>query len=381
MNNLLAVLDFVSALYLIVIVVVANQSTKEALEKTKFFGFCIFACTLGCFVEAFCILKDGTASMNSLLVIAHYLSIVLVDVIVFFYAMFLHTFFYEKGRIHRRITGILAILAVISFALNTVMFAIGHMFTINNGIFVPGSYFPYRQFLPMIIFIGIYVLYMFNRKALGFDNIWLTLLFFVIPSGELAILYAFSLPMEKCTFTLTAISLFVVHMVVQTKIITEIDVNARVLGRLSYYDTLTGLKNRRGYDDIIASLTSEDKVSVVFCDANGLKFVNDNQGHLSGDKYIKKIAEIISAAFPEGDVCRISGDEFVCIIKNIEDKVFAERIEDFKAVLASEGRIAAFGYETGKGCNFQDLIKSAEKKMYSDKQLYYIETGRDRRHY
>ncbi len=381
MNNLLAVLNFVSALYLIVAVVVANQSTKEALEKTKYFGFCIFGCILGCILEATCILTDGNAALNSFLVISHYLLIVLVDVIVFLYSIFLHSYFYEKGRIHRRVAGILAILAVISFALNTVMFAIGHMFTINDGTFVPGSYFPYRQVLPMIIFIGIYVLYMFNRKALGFDSIWLTLLFFFVPIGAMAIIYAFSIPAEKCTFVLTALSLYVVHMVVQTKIITEIDVNARVLGRLSYYDTLTGLKNRRGYDDIIDNLTKEDKVSVVFCDANGLKSVNDSEGHLSGDRYIKKIAEIISAAFPEGEVCRISGDEFVCIIKNMEDKVFSEKIKTFKDVLNAEGRIAAFGYESGNGSRFLDLVRSAEKMMYNDKQEYYIETGRDRRHY
>jgi len=66
---------------------------------------------------------------------------------------------------------------------------------------------------------------------------------------------------------------------------------------MSFYDPLTGLKNRRGYEDIINNLSEEDNVSVVFCDANGLKTTNDNFGHLSEDELINKIANIIRNAF------------------------------------------------------------------------------------
>ncbi len=116
----------------------------------------------------------------------------------------------------------------------------------------------------------------------------------------------------------------------------------------------TGIKNRRGYEDIISNLSEEDNISVVFCDANGLKTVNDNLGHASGD-------------------------EFVCIIKGMKDEQFRKKTQDFGDVLKNEGKIVAFGYETGFGDQILNIVKAAEKMMYSDKERYYLETGKDRR--
>lgn len=121
------------------------------------------------------------------------------------------------------------------------------------------------------------------------------------------------------------------------------------------------------------------RVAVVFCDANGLKAVNDNLGHASGDEFIKRIAKIICNVFPEGEACRISGDEFVCIVKGMNPEDFRKKMHNFDDIVREEGRIVAFGYETGSGKQFLELVKSAEKMMYSDKQQYYLEIGKDRR--
>ncbi len=52
---------------------------------------------------------------------------------------------------------------------------------------------------------------------------------------------------------------------------------------------------------------------------------------------------------PEGSPCRISGDEFVCIVKNPDAASFEKKMERLRKTLAENDRIASFGYETGEG--------------------------------
>jgi GGDEF domain-containing protein len=159
----------------------------------------------------------------------------------------------------------------------------------------------------------------------------------------------------------------------------DADVRSQILNQKSISDSLTGLKNRRGYQNIIDSLKDEERVGVVFCDANGLKSINDNEGHQAGDEFIKKIAGILKDTFSDGEICRISGDEFVVILTGADEEIFSVRMNDFGEVLFREGRIASYGYEIGNGKEVLELVRSAEKKMYADKEKYYKETGKDRR--
>ena len=102
-------------------------------------------------------------------------------------------------------------------------------------------------------------------------------------------------------------------------------------------------------------------------------------GHEAGDKLIVQVADILNEAVPDGTVCRISGDEFVGIVKNVDIDDFTGKMNGLKDVMRKNGRIASFGYTVGEGKNIYDVIKSAEKIMYADKENYYIETGKDRR--
>ena len=115
---------------------------------------------------------------------------------------------------------------------------------------------------------------------------------------------------------------------------------------------------------------------------SGLYFatrINDNAGHQAGDEFIKKIAGILKDAFSDGEICRISGDEFVVILTGVDEAEISVRMNNFGEVLFKEGRIASYGYEIGDGKDILELVRSAEKKMYADKEKYYKETGKDRR--
>ena len=92
------------------------------------------------------------------------------------------------------------------------------------------------------------------------------------------------------------------------------------LAHLAYADGLTNLPNRSRYEKYLADLAdSDDDYCVISIDLNGLKGVNDNQGHLMGDKYLKEFSTALSSCFSgHGFVARIGGDEFVAILKGNE---------------------------------------------------------------
>ena len=93
---------------------------------------------------------------------------------------------------------------------------------------------------------------------------------------------------------------------------------------LNCYDTLTGLHNRRCFEDNRAKIDIPDNIplSVIFADINGLKMTNDIFGHTAGDNLIKKSSEILQQVCRQNDVvARVGGDEFDDRIKNGELKL------------------------------------------------------------
>ena len=125
---------------------------------------------------------------------------------------------------------------------------------------------------------------------------------------------------------------------------------------------LTGLLNRRAYDNACKMLIGNRQVGVMFCDVNSLKYTNDIFGHEAGDKLIKSFASILKNSFRNDETFRISGDEFVILLSTIDKDIFDNRVELFKkAVLeANSYPIASVGDSYGNAEKLIDLIASAE---------------------
>ena len=96
----------------------------------------------------------------------------------------------------------------------------------------------------------------------------------------------------------------------------------------SNYDALTGAKNRNALLTAVEELTGGTKsVGVVFVDVNGLKKINDAQGHAAGDEVLRLVARHLSTEYGAGNVYREGGDEFVAILPGIGYDEFAKRQE------------------------------------------------------
>ena len=171
----------------------------------------------------------------------------------------------------------------------------------------------------------------------------------------------------------------------QNAIATEgliIDVTARKLAEekityLSYHDQLTGLYNRRFYEEECRRLDNPRNlpITVVMADINGLKLVNDAFGHLAGDELIRKMADTFRRECRADDIiARIGGDEFVILMPGTDAKKAKKIIERISAAIALEniGDIvcsASFGWKTKRRSEdvLQQIYSMAENQMYRHK--------------
>ncbi len=146
---------------------------------------------------------------------------------------------------------------------------------------------------------------------------------------------------------------------------------------LSYHDQLTGLYNRRFYEEELKRLDIERNLplTIVMGDVNGLKLINDSFGHVMGDELLKRVAQVINKGCRADDIiARLGGDEFVIILPKtdaLEAEQIIKRINDLslKEKLASIDISISFGYETKNNgeVRIQDIFKNAEDHMYKKK--------------
>jgi len=176
-----------------------------------------------------------------------------------------------------------------------------------------------------------------------------------------------------------------------TRIIDEEKKNEEILVRKTQIDELTGLYNRRSYEEDIMEYGKKplaDDFVYASIDVNGLKVVNDEIGHAAGDELICGAAACMKTVFESyGKVYRTGGDEFVSIFWASKEQLEA-LVEDLEqttekwsgnligSLSLSVGYVAKREYE---GESILDIAKIADKKMYQAKSAYYARKGIDRR--
>ena len=147
-------------------------------------------------------------------------------------------------------------------------------------------------------------------------------------------------------------------------------------------DFLTGVKNKRAYaqaeaelDDYIAKFT-QPPFSVVVCDINGLKEVNDTKGHNAGDAFIRNACSIICNIFKHSPVFRIGGDEFAVIMKGSDYDERTHLMEELNKVLEANKHngmvILAAGisdFDPDMDMRVQDVFERADNLMYDNKKI------------
>ncbi|MDW7669708.1 MAG: transporter substrate-binding domain-containing protein [Bacillota bacterium] len=159
--------------------------------------------------------------------------------------------------------------------------------------------------------------------------------------------------------------------------ITNDEINQKKIQYLSFHDQLTGLYNRRFFEEELKRLDTKRMLplSLIMTDVNGLKLINDSFGHDAGDNLLKEFSSILKNVSREEDiVCRIGGDEFIILLPQMKNYYLKDMVERVKEKLDNKninklGISASFGYSTKENDeeDIKEILKKAEDLMYRNK--------------
>ena len=151
--------------------------------------------------------------------------------------------------------------------------------------------------------------------------------------------------------------------------------------RSNKIDNLTGLFNRATYFDDF-SKANKNITGIIQLDMNGLKYLNDNFGHLEGDKGLKSIAKAIeNNTTRKMYAYRLGGDEFIVLAINESEEKIMSFISNFKKELENTKYYCSIGYAyKNEECSDTDkMFKLSEERMYADKAEFYKTAEIERR--
>lgn len=156
---------------------------------------------------------------------------------------------------------------------------------------------------------------------------------------------------------------------------------ARMHGQ-AYQDGLTGLKNKKAYLEMEQALNERlgtgalPSFSIVVCDINGLKIINDTLGHKAGDEYIHKASDMLRGIFSQSPVYRIGGDEFVIILTDndfeIRKALMHELHKRSLAHISTHEAVVSGGladYVPHQDQSIHEVFERADATMYEEKML------------
>jgi diguanylate cyclase (GGDEF)-like protein len=178
-------------------------------------------------------------------------------------------------------------------------------------------------------------------------------------------------------------------------LVSLVDITARkkaeaYMEYLGKHDTLTKLRNRTFYVEELNRLSRKGPwpLAILAIDLNGLKVVNDEQGHAAGDEILRRAGEVLAESV-EGSSCaaRIGGDEFIVLVPGGDERTAQALKEHILSVLELNNQFypgQTLSMSMGIACchaghQLEACINAADRNMYEEKVRYYEDMHLDRR--
>lgn len=171
-----------------------------------------------------------------------------------------------------------------------------------------------------------------------------------------------------------------VNFVWNSLVISQLLIYIYIQSKITSTDFLTGLYNKREYDFLIKSLSTNKlrsvEISGIVVDIDDFKMINDEYGHRIGDEALISTANLLKSAVRKQDyVFRVGGDEFVVVVlsdeKDMVDKIMTRIEEELKIFNQSPTYPFKLSYSLGEGSYDQEEHTSLERFFeYLDSLMY-----------
>ena len=150
------------------------------------------------------------------------------------------------------------------------------------------------------------------------------------------------------------------------------------LHEYAYRDSFTGLYNRNYWEQLISGVLHRPipkRFTLIVIDVDNLKNLNDNKGHLAGDKAIRIVGKSIRESIRKQDIAiRYGGDEFFILLANTKKAIVEKVINRIKENIRKRGKEENIHIEISAGtacsdctCEIGKIIAIADNKMYKEK--------------
>ena len=177
--------------------------------------------------------------------------------------------------------------------------------------------------------------------------------------------------MQKIKETLELTTFLIAAVIANHQLVSQLEEKSTI-------DGLTQVSNRNAMNERVDGFTTGEtalptSMGVVFADLNGLKTVNDNDGHDAGDKLLSRAAALLKISFGDYEIYRAGGDEFVIFCPDITEEKLEQLISQLKSLTDSTDDVSlALGTAYCKGdYDIHTAMQNADEKMYQDKEEYY----------
>ncbi|MDO4458870.1 MAG: diguanylate cyclase [Clostridia bacterium] len=344
---------------------------REKTGKAKFFSVMIFVNVVGCISDAVSYILDGCERLEALLYVVTILAMVLTFVIIAVFISYITEHIREKKEISPLISRIYWVYTVTVCLFTVIASLKGYLFVMEGGVYYEGPVYSIYVVMNILSVIFSYVIIAMYRNYLdGYDK---TVAYAYLTIPVVAAFINIFVEEFSFAFPATTLSLMMIYIMLQSDTVERVKNEGRIIEHFATHDDLTGLKNHRAFRERVDVLTGVDGSSgIVFGDLNGLKFANDNFGHEAGDRLLIDYAEILATIFRINEIYRISGDEFICMMENVEENTFFNRVKLLENRLNTDEKpLACIGAAYGKNNDIEVLYQQAESIMYREKKLFH----------
>ena len=170
------------------------------------------------------------------------------------------------------------------------------------------------------------------------------------------------------------------NSMLETEIMNRLKVEAELL-YLASIDPLTSIPNRRKFNEVLSYELQRDSryqkgLSLILCDLDHFKRINDKHGHNIGDEVLKEFTQLVSDNIRKTDVfARWGGEEFALLLPETDINTAFEMADQLRLVIEKHQQLNVGGYTASfgvtqfiKGDNEIKIISRADKALYKAKE-------------